>query len=1422
MRILFQNVGSIRAEGPRKRMAEIIRKDMKHVDIVCIAETHLDPQNNDHMVKLMGYPKDTDKVIFNSPRGRCNGMMMTIRKDLDIVILQKRLSEEGSHIIIKYKHSGKTHIRGGFYGFSGGSDRDAKKRLFKFFQHLIEITNGELDPIINIFGDWNFSLSPRDTNAANGCRKPKTAELFKTIAEHFDLVDLHLETEDYEKDVNGRKGHTFKRPNGNKMTSSRIDRSYVSNRHMKNPFFKNHNNSIDSDHNVIEFDEDIPAKLPPRNYHPDHLLTDQNYISAIHTKCREFLLLNSEAPEMIDQYHDLIPEIPQDENEFPDGFNKEMIETLPPSNENTFVDLSQQYIKLKMDQFISKHMGRASSEQEIPSLDVLGKKASETITNPENTLQSLLSEITHYGMKYNKSKKNSLIHELNKINNKILKYGISNNVCDHNYRHLKERKTQIQETLSAQATASRMARRINNADKYTSYHLKACNIRQKKKKTTEIKDITNPNIIHKNEKCTDYINKTFRKFYQRKEHTSDKTIEDFLSDIPREKIGVIPIEIQQKLDEDINDAEIDRIVEKEHTGSAPGPSGITYQLVKKLYPILKHIIRRFVKETFAKKKLEHFNRVRNIVTLPKPNKPEDQFSSLRPIVLLEITYKLISGVLAERLKMASTYIIDYTQNGYMPQRGTTLCTRTIQDIKDMARKHKMPLTILGLDFSSAFDRITHTFLFKSMEFFGFPPSFIEKIKTLMTDPMIKLCINGEVSEEFKQSAAGSGQGDCVSASLFSICIQILLLKLSYSSKINRFTHTYTNSKDEEITKEYTPVSFADDCHILLQPDGTTNGSNLKRTLEILDEFSEMTDLLLNKSKTELLPIGNQELTKSRAREEGLKIVKEIKFVGAISTEKNHNEECEQNLNGPWAKLLKIMNMYTQRHTTTIGSSVVINSLCIPLFTHLLFNFNPSPEWEEKFEDCCRKFMMSSTNGRHKVAKKRVFIKSRDGGYGVRNMKLHNIALATYWIRQIQLNAETKNNWSSVLEYILDKQGLRMDNVLKLGHLDLLILAQRIEEDSIFWSRTFKKIAKIAELSERECEDLSIVPLIGGELTKKLKLPKLSFFQNDLNFRTIFNMKIYTIQDLCQFIHPNSAYMKLEPPTEYEFRPRILLQQHRTINKFTEFQKSYIYIIKAINKMRKNYFTTPEFNTESFLYNKGLNNLESIVKPNEKGCAKIYELLLDEFKRKNRTGDAPALQTSKERYGHTIKPHEFRKSHDIIDKANVAPEVKKLNKDILLRQNWTRVKEFKSRGTNSTCQMCWRRDQDTEHLYLTCDTAQKYWKKTMKIIKEVTKIDLSVDPSTILFHVLNKKTGIYTKFIHELILTTKYSIYRNSLDILQERIPAPTNKEIENRLFKHFTATTHANININSNYQIWQSAYPKICQILKRESLLKFL
>ena len=120
---------------------------------------------------------------------------------------------------------------------------------------------------------------------------------------------------------------------------------------------------------------------------------------------------------------------------------------------------------------------------------------------------------------------------------------------------------------------------------------------------------------------------------------------------------------------------------------------------------LKLFIIKAINCIFYKKELPISQRLGIISCLPKGDKPRQYLKNWRPITLLNVLYKIISGCLSQRIKDTLDHIISETQSGFLKGRYIGENTRFIYDILSFTELHNIPGLLVLIDFEKAFDSI---------------------------------------------------------------------------------------------------------------------------------------------------------------------------------------------------------------------------------------------------------------------------------------------------------------------------------------------------------------------------------------------------------------------------------------------------------------------------------------------------------------------------------------------------------------------------------------------------------------------------------------------------------------------------------------------------------------------------------------------
>jgi hypothetical protein len=148
-------------------------------------------------------------------------------------------------------------------------------------------------------------------------------------------------------------------------------------------------------------------------------------------------------------------------------------------------------------------------------------------------------------------------------------------------------------------------------------------------------------------------------------------------------------------------------------------------------------------------------------------------TDFRPISLCNVVYKILSKVLANRLKVILPCIIYESQSAFIS--GWLITDNIIAAYETM---HTMQTRLWGktgymgikLDMSKAYDRVEWSFLEAVMSKLGFAPMWIKMIMACVKSVSYSVAVNGNVVGKICPSR-GLRQGDPISPYLFILCAE---------------------------------------------------------------------------------------------------------------------------------------------------------------------------------------------------------------------------------------------------------------------------------------------------------------------------------------------------------------------------------------------------------------------------------------------------------------------------------------------------------------------------------------------------------------------------------------------------------------------------------------------------------------------------
>ena len=273
---------------------------------------------------------------------------------------------------------------------------------------------------------------------------------------------------------------------------------------------------------------------------------------------------------------------------------------------------------------------------------------------------------------------------------------------------------------------------------------------------------------------------------------------------------------------------------------SPGSDGLSVEFYQTFWDQLGDSFMNALNESILKGQLTN-TQGDGILSLIFKSGDETSLSNWRPITLLNVDYKIIARVLAQRLQKVIAKIVSSDQNGYIKNRFIGFSIRQIQDIIDYAEECNLNGVLLFLDYQKAFDSIEWNFMNMTLETFGFGNAFINLVKMLYENANNKIVNNGWVSNSFEISR-GIRQGCPISALLYILAAEIMAERIRHNDNIRGIK--VGRSKIIKLTQ------MADDTTIFLESE-----HNIPILLNEIQRFSEVSGLILNKAKTKGLLLG---------------------------------------------------------------------------------------------------------------------------------------------------------------------------------------------------------------------------------------------------------------------------------------------------------------------------------------------------------------------------------------------------------------------------------------------------------------------------------------------------------------------------------------------------------------------------------------
>ena len=301
-------------------------------------------------------------------------------------------------------------------------------------------------------------------------------------------------------------------------------------------------------------------------------------------------------------------------------------------------------------------------------------------------------------------------------------------------------------------------------------------------------------------------------------------------------------------------------------------------------------------------------------------------------------------------------------------------------------KADLEAIILSLDFSKCFDRIDHTTILKSLQYFGFSKIIQDWTKLFYSGFNVRVQNDGYFSKPLAIER-GVHQGGACSVEYFLVCAEILAIKFRSNDRIKG-------------------IPIGDILAILGQyADDMDNyqlfdEESLTATLEELERFRIASGFMVNYDKTNIYRIGS--LRNSNARihtQKPLNWTSEGLNILGVEVCEDITELFKRNYDNLILKTESILRQWHARHLSLEGKVLVVNTLITLLFVYKMTVLPELPKhYVNKLDQIVESFLW---NGRRPKIKKDILqLAKKDGGLNLTNFSWKDMAMKITWLEAL--------------------------------------------------------------------------------------------------------------------------------------------------------------------------------------------------------------------------------------------------------------------------------------------------------------------------------------------------------------------------------------------------------------------------------------
>ena len=395
-------------------------------------------------------------------------------------------------------------------------------------------------------------------------------------------------------------------------------------------------------------------------------------------------------------------------------------------------------------------------------------------------------------------------------------------------------------------------------------------------------------------------------------------------------------------------SELRRALEMLKTDKAPGPDGITVEMLRAGGEHLLDALLTLLNMIIKNRQIPSQFLLSEIILLFKKGDLLD-CGNYRPISLLCHVYKLLLQIIYLRIRAPLLEAIQSNQAAYQHGRSTVEQIQIMQQVIEKCNEFQRECVICFVDFRKAFDTVNQQELWNALrKYTSLNPAYINLLAKLYESSRTRVRTDVGMTELI-DLLRGVKQGDIASALLFCLALMVILLEtfdgFEGGISIGGVMHT-----DE---------AYADDIAII-----TVNTVQMNEILERLRASAAKFGLEINIPKTKIMHVANAICQPCVIGDEVLEVVLNFEYLGRVLSNVGDDMVALQNRIGKgWSAFRKKESILKDRHIPMVAKRKTYETFVLPCVLYATETFTWSPQLVRKLQKFENDAMRWMTNRR---------------------------------------------------------------------------------------------------------------------------------------------------------------------------------------------------------------------------------------------------------------------------------------------------------------------------------------------------------------------------------------------------------------------------------------------------------------------------